>query len=55
MVTAESGSTVNKNKEVIWRSDGNYMVNNCIEHDETDFCSACFKSGQIQVVYHISY
>ena len=55
MVTAESGSVVDRNKKIIRRSDGNYMVDNFIKRDETEFCSACFKCGPIEGVYHISY
>ncbi|KAH3707241.1 hypothetical protein DPMN_066640 [Dreissena polymorpha] len=55
MVTAESGSAVDRNKEIIWRSDGNYVVDNFILHDKTKFCSECFKSGPIKDVYHNGY
>ncbi|KAH3751702.1 hypothetical protein DPMN_186271 [Dreissena polymorpha] len=43
----EYGSAVDRNKKNIRRNDGNYMVDNCIQHDEAEFCSACFKSFSI--------
>ena len=55
MVSAESGSAVVRNKKIIRRTDGNYMVDNFIKHDETEFCSSCFKCGPIEGVYHMSY
>ena len=30
MITAESGPAVDMNKEIIWRSDGNYVVDDFI-------------------------